>query len=136
MSCYVISKSDYVRFAGCIAGIGIQKDYYRENVFYRVAWDGTGYHYWDESDFRKDILKLYDLNVKSVSKSWREELQSDPNDYDAEFNEGLQKAIKSYKGAYFDITKHKEFKTLIYKMVDFISSIYYQLGRKSYFLNT
>lgn len=127
MSCYVIEKSDYERFAGCIAGIGIQKDYYRENVFYRVAFDGKGYHYWDADDFRKDILKLYDLNVKSVSKSWREKLDSDTNNYNNEFEEGLETATKLYKDAYCFNTKHLEFKKLIYKMIDFISSIYYQL---------
>lgn len=127
MSCYVISKSDYEKVAGCIAAIGTQLDYYREQNFYRCEWNGTGYHLWDADDFRKDILKLYDLNVESVSKSWRKKLDIDDATYQKEFLQGYELALKLWRNRVDTIYDIANLEKLIYMINDFFKSVNYQL---------
>ena len=135
MSSFVINKKDYARLAGVLAGIGTQKDYHRDQVFYRCEWDGHWWHQWEKEDFRKDVMSLYDLNLKSVCLQYgdtpdqweRNPIEQAELNY--EFETYFLKASKLYRLAHGvgTIQDVKELEKLLYYINDFFRSVNYQI---------
>lgn len=128
MSSYVISKIDYARLAGTLAGIGTQKDYYKEQVFYKYSWKNQ--RIYTAEDFKEEIMRLYDLNAVSVMKQYHDPArEEDENSYDNEFEKYFKKAADLYHKAhtYGTIDDRSEFEKLCYYIEDFFDSVSYQI---------
>lgn len=120
MSSYVISKANYMRACGALAGLADNRNVFREPAL-RIWNYNTGRPY-DAEDFHKAAAWLYWLNAQSVMKQYDDpEPEKDPNEYAAEFAASRSQARKLYtKGG-------AELAAMIYDLNRFFSSILYQV---------
>ena len=127
MSSFVINKKDYSRLAGALAAIGLCKDYYGENNFYK--WNSKKGRIYNSDDIEGEIMSLYDLNVKSVNLQYGINSSGDDAEYRADFEKYYNKVIALYRRAYafHDRASKEEFNKLCYYINDFFSSVGYQI---------
>lgn len=120
MSSYVISKQNYSRACGALAGLADNKNVFREPAL-RI-WNYRENRPYDADDFRKTADWLYYLNARSVMLQYDdEEQEKDPGSYYAEFQEAREKAGKLYR------RNGPELAAMIYDLTRFFSSILYQI---------
>ena len=84
MSSYVISKVDYIKCAGYIAGIAAGT-----SIGCREFWlyDNVEHRNTDKELYHKRFSQCYDMNAKSVQEQYKDkEAETDTNDYMKEFN--------------------------------------------------
>lgn len=120
MSSFVISKENYIKAAGIVAGIAEVTDMF---VFdYQKGRKMTA------ADFYDKFTQLFEMNALSVQEEWgEEEPEQDNNTYMPVWNKALQAGKqKAYHGDLLQITLG---------LIDFFSSIVYQIEKPAYMWN-
>lgn len=120
MSSYVISKQNYSRACGALAGLADNKNVFREPAL-RI-WNYREGRPYDADDFQKAAAWLYYLNARSVMLQYDdEEQEKDPGTYTADFEAAREKAGRLYRkgGA--------ELAAMVFDLQRFFSSVFYQI---------
>lgn len=88
MSSFVISKKEYVKAAGLVAGLA--KAY---NIWFYDFQEGRNSN---ADDYRRRFIECYQLNAESVQKQYNDpEPEKDPGKYQALFAEYYNKGLNS-----------------------------------------
>lgn len=121
MSSYVISKRDYIRVAGILAGISSATEASIANRFW--IYDHEEGHPMNSEGFIREFTKCFELNAKSVMLQYHDpEPEMDDNDYREEFDHfykiGRKRAI--YRNELDLLTKklNKFFRSALYQTED------------------
>ena len=123
MSSYVISKSDYVKAAGTVAGMASALDLW--------LYDYQAGRKSEPEDFYNRFCEVFTMNSLSVQEQYDDpEPETDSNGYQQEFN----KAFQAAKSKIF--SKSDGAKILLYKLSDFFSSAVYQIENYNYMFKT
>lgn len=120
MSSYVISKEDYIKAAGIVAGIAEVKELW---IFdYQKGRSMTTADYYDK------FVEIFEMNAISVQEQYGDkEPEHDNNTY-------MKTWEKAYrKGKQFAYYENIEEPTL--HLVDFFSSVVYQIEKPAYMWN-
>lgn len=125
MSSFTINKSDYARVAGTIAALGVQKDYYGEQLAYKYNPEEN--RLYTREDIKKEIMELYNLNLDSVNKQYDDDGKADIDNYEDEFTMYYSTTCMTYSNRDRDEKKKRNMKTLIYAIFDFFRSVNYQI---------
>ena len=122
MSCFLVDKASFAKAAGIVAGIADAANQgNRMDRFWLYSTEKnrnmTG------TDYLDAFFKVYEMNRKSVSESWKSEQQPDTKQYADEFKKAVALGKKAYQvrwenGAYLRIAQ---------ELRDFFSSIRYQI---------
>lgn len=124
MSSFVISKSEYMKAAGFLAGLAAEKDCYREQLL--RMWNSKDNRVMNDQDFIDAFTTLYNFNALSVQKQYKDnEPEADKNTYAKEF----KAAKKATQQMVLDwhLERNRNVEMTIYKFQSFSSSILYQI---------
>jgi len=122
MSCFVVDKAGMARAAGIVAGIADAAN--AGNQIDRFwMYDAQNRRNMTGTDFLDKFMKVYEMNVKSVSESWGEKLECDQADYTSEFN----RAAKLGKKAYLSRWENGAYLRIIQELQNFFDSVRYQI---------
>ena len=119
MSSYVISKQEYVKIAGFIAGLQAAEKYGESALYW---WNHKENRLHNDKSIKALILTAYDCNVISVMKQYNEDQSEfDENEYNELFQEYKQKSYSLYSRCQFTTLKK-----YYYSLIAFISCFNYQ----------
>ena len=122
MSCFVIGKEEYVKAAGCVAGIVEASNRgNRENVF---IYDYQRQKKMEGRDFYDCFVELFQMNALNVYEYYsprhpEDELYTDSNDYMKLFGEWQKKGREAARD-------DQKLKRAIFNLRDFFRSAEYQ----------
>lgn len=113
MSCFVVEKASFAKAAGIVAGIADSAN--ARNGMERFWLYSTKHNRnMTGTDYLEAFYKVYELNLRSVSESWKEDLQEDTADYTKEFKDGVKIGKKAYSsrwqnGGYLRVVQELQF---------------------------
>ena len=124
MSSFVISKSEYIKAAGFLAGLAEEKDCYREQLL--RMWNTRDNRVMNDQDFIEAFTTLYKFNALSVQKQYGDKAaEADDNTYEKEFK-AVKKATKQMC-LDWHLCRNHNIEMTIYKFQSFSNSILYQI---------
>lgn len=130
MSSWLLSKRNYTRLAGILAGIGRteRNNCFSENVFHK--WNYNQNRKYETEDFRDEIMSLYELNLVSFCKQYAEKEAEyrDTKEYLSDYMFYLNKGKEAYKSATLgDAEAINKLESLFLYINDFFSCVNYQI---------
>lgn len=122
MSCFVIEKSSFAKAAGIVAGIADAANQgNRMDRFWLYSTEKnrnmTG------TDYLEAFAKVYEMNLRSVSESWKEIIPADTADYTKEF----KAAVKVGKKAYSSRWENGGYIRTVQELRNFFQGVRYQI---------
>jgi len=124
MSSFVISKSEYMKAAGFLAGLAEEKNCYREQLL--RMWNYRDDRVMNDQDFIDAFTTLYKYNALSVQKQYKDkEAENDSKKYSKEFA-ATKKATKQMV-LDWHLERNRNIEMTIYKFQSFSNSILYQI---------
>lgn len=101
MSSYVISKREYIKAAGIVAGIVAVSELPGRNGRRVWVYDYTMRRNMTAADYRRQFAACYELNARSVAEQYGdEEPEHDEGDYHAEYSAAFRYAYKTFCSGY------------------------------------
>lgn len=128
MSCYVINKQDYAKVGATLGAFTEIQSYYREPILYKYNFEKGKLSDWQ--DIQKDILKLFDINLKSVSESWNEDLKDTEEIDQTECIKYKEYIKKLWRKRQMDIRYQTEFDKVMFSIYQFFRSVSYQIDNR------
>jgi hypothetical protein len=123
MSSFVISKRDYIKAAGYIAGIVKERD---RGIHEFFVYDYELGRKMNIQDYYNKFVKCYEMNAKSVQEQYGDdEVETDENTYEDVFNEYMKYGSTDY------IT-YECFRINIVNLHKFFRSVLYQTENRTY----
>ena len=126
MSCFVISKSEYIKAAGLIAGLAEASSKSHANRFWLYNFkDNRNY---TTDDYYKTFCKCFEYNALSVQQQYKDEQpELDDNEYKDVFKEYINKGKRLfiYKGS-------QDTKNAVINLKRFFDSCIYQTEEETY----
>ena len=122
MSCFVIEKSSFAKAAGIVAGIADAAN--AGNSMDRFwLYDSKLGRNMTGTDYLEAFTKVYEMNLRSVSESWKEILPADTADYTNEF----KAAVKVGKKAYSSRWENGGYLRTVQELRNFFQGVRYQI---------
>lgn len=119
MSSFVISKKEYIRVAGFLAGLA--DSLYCGEPALRL-WDYSRNRVYTPDDYYKAFVWLHHLNAKSVQLQYKDdEMETDPDNYLGEFAVYKSKASSMYN------YKRQNLPLQVARINLFLNSVLYQI---------
>lgn len=128
MSSFVISKKEYVKAAGFIAGLASQKNFYREPLVYWYSFKKK--RILTPDDYYDMFVSMYRANAKSVQLQYNDkEPENDPEDYKDEFQTMITATHEMFVACTIkgDHKAKQQFINSIFEFHGFSRSVNYQI---------
>ena len=128
MSCFLISRQEFAK-AGAVLGAFTEiQNSYKEPVLYRYNFEAK--RMYNSDDVIKEILSLYDINLKSICDSWEEDESYFQDSWGLAYDEILQykNYIKSLNlKRHSDIKYRNKLVNILFGVHKFFNSVSYQI---------
>lgn len=121
MSCFVIEKSSFAKAAGIVAGIADAANFDARDRFW--LYDSKHGRNMTGTDYLEAFAKVYEMNLRSVSESWKEIIPADTADYTKEF----KAAVKIGKKAYSSRWENGGYLRVAQELREFFQGVRYQI---------
>lgn len=125
MSCFVISKNEYIKAAAfCAAAAETKKPH--EKLLW--IWNEQNGRTSTAEDIRADFVRLYEINAAAVVDRYDETMaENDPENYDNEWAETWRTAYALIGRSRYNTGDRLRALATVYALVGFLDSVRYQI---------